>query len=51
MERKGGRPRSRWMDQNGKHLWKMGKRNWKMIVADREKWRDLMKKAKGHLGL
>ena len=45
------RRRSKWMDEIGKDLWKMGKRNWKMIVPDREKWRDLVKEAKGHLGL
>ena len=39
------------MDEIGKDLWKMGKSNWKMIVPDREKWRDLVKEAKGHLGL
>ena len=39
------------MDEIGKDLWKMGKKNWKMIVPDREKWRDLVKEAKGPLGL
>ena len=34
-----------------KALWKMEKRNWKMVVPDREKWRDLLKEAKGHLDL
>ena len=51
MEKERGKQISRWMDEIGKNLWKMGKRNWKMIVLDREKWMDLVKEAKGYLGL
>ena len=35
-KRQRGRPRSRWMDEIGKDLWKMGKRNWKMIGPARK---------------
>ena len=36
-KRKRGRPRSRWIEEIGKDLCKMGKRNWKMMVPEREK--------------
>ena len=50
-KRKRGRPRSRRMDEIGKDLWKMGKRNWKMVAPGRDKLRDLVKEVNGHLDL
>ena len=50
-KRRRGRPRSRWIDEIEKDLIKMGKRNWRTTALDRERWKVLVKKAKGHIDL
>jgi len=49
--RRRGRPRKRWKEEVERALQVLGVRRWKELVADRKKWKDIVRQAKAHSGL
>jgi len=49
--RRMGRPRKRWKEEVEKDLQVLGVRRWRELVADRKKWKDIVRQAKAHSGL
>jgi hypothetical protein len=49
--RRRGRPRKRWKEEVERDLQVLGLRRWKELVADRKKWKDIVRQAKAHSGL
>jgi len=49
--RRRGRPRKRWKEEVERDLQVLGVRRWRELVADREKWKDIVRQAKAHSGL
>jgi len=49
--RKRGRPRKRWKEEVETDLQVLGVRRWRELVADRKKWKDIVRQAKAHSGL
>ena len=49
--RRMGRPRKRWKEEVERDLQVMGVRRWRELVADRKKWKDIVRQAKAHSGL
>jgi len=49
--RRRGRPRKRWKEEVERDLEVLGVRRWREFVADREKWKDIVRQAKAHSGL
>jgi len=50
-KRRRGRPRKGWKEEVGRDLQVLGVRRWTELVADREKWKDIVRQAKAHSGL
>jgi len=44
-------PRRRWKEEVEKDLQVLGVRRWRELVADRKKWKDIVRQAKAHGGL
>ena len=49
--RKRERPRKRWKEEVERALQVLGVRRWRELVADRKKWKDIVRQAKAHSGL
>ena len=49
--RKRGRPRKGWKEEVERDLQVLGVRRWRELVADRKKWKDIVRQAKAHSGL
>jgi len=49
--RRRGRPRKRWKEEVERDLQVLGVRRWTELVADRKKWKDIVRQAKAHSGL
>jgi len=49
--RRRGRPRKRWKEEVERYLQVLGVRRWRELVADRKKWKDIVRQAKAHSGL
>ena len=49
--RRRGRPRKRWKEEVERDLQVLGVRRWRDLVADRKKWKDIVRQAKAHSGL
>ena len=49
--RRKGRPSKRWKEEVERHLQVLGVRRWREWVADRKKWKDIVRQAKAHSGL
>jgi len=49
--RRRGRPRKRWKEEVERDLQVLKVRRWRELVADRKKWKDIVRQAKGHSGL
>jgi len=49
--RRRGRPRKRWKEEVERDLLVLGVRRWRELVADRKKWKDIVRQAKAHSGL
>jgi len=49
--RRRGRPRKRWKEEGERDLQVQGVRRWRELVADRKKWKDIVRQAKAHSGL
>jgi len=49
--RRRGRPRKRWKEEVDRDLHVLGVRRWSELVADRKKWKDIIRQAKAHSGL
>jgi len=49
--RRRGRPRERWKEEVERDLQVLGMRTWRELVADRKKWKDIVRQAKSHSGL
>jgi len=49
--RRRGRPRKRWKEEVEKDLQVLGVRRYRELVADRKKWKDIVRQAKAHSGL
>jgi len=49
--RRRGRPRKRWKEEVESNLQVLGVRKWRELVADRKKWKDIVRQAKAHSGL
>ena len=47
----GGKPRKRWKEEVERDLQALGVRRWREMVADRKKWKDIVRQAKAHGGL
>jgi hypothetical protein len=45
------RPRKRWKEEVERDLQVLGARRWRELVADRKKWKDIVRHAKAHSGL
>jgi len=45
------RPRKRWKEEVERDLQVLGVRRWRVLVADRKKWKDIVRQAKAHSGL
>ena len=43
-----GRPRKRWKEEVERDLQVLGVRRWRELVADRKKWKDIVRQAKVH---
>ena len=48
--RRRGRTRKRWKEEVERDLQVFGVRRWRELVADREKWKDIVRQAKAHSG-
>jgi len=46
-----GRPRKRWKEEVERDLQVLGVRRWRELVADRKKWKDIVRQAKTHSGM
>ena len=46
-----GRPRKGWKEEAEIDLQVLGVRRWRELVADRKKWKDIVRQAKAHSGL
>ena len=46
-----GRPRKGWKEEVERDLKVLGVRRWRELVADRKKWKDVVRQAKAHSGL
>jgi len=44
------RPRKRWKEEVERDLQVLGVRRWRELVADRKKWKDIVRQAKAHSG-
>jgi len=49
--RRSGRPRKRWKEEVERDLQVLGVRRRRELVADRKKWKDIVRQAKAHSGL
>ena len=49
--RRRGRPRKGWKEEVERDLQVLGVRRWKELVADRNKWKDIVRQTKAHSGL
>ena len=49
--RRSGRPRKRWKEEVERDLQELGVRRWRELVADRKKWKDIVRQAKANSGL
>jgi len=49
--RRRGRLRKRWKEEVKGDLQVLGVRRWRELVADRKKWKDIVRQAKAHSGL
>ena len=49
--RRRGRPRKRWKEEVERDLQVLGVRRWRQLVADRKKWKYIVRQAKAHSGL
>ena len=49
--RRRGRHRKRWKEEIGRDLQVLEVRRWRELVADRKKWKDIVRQAKAHSGL
>ena len=49
--RRRGRPRKRWKEAVERDLQVLRVRRWRELVADRKKWKDIVRQAKAHSGL
>jgi hypothetical protein len=49
--RRKGRPRKRWKEEVERDLQVQGLRRWRELVADRKKWKGIVRQAKVHSGL
>ena len=49
--RRRGRPRKRWKEEVERDLQVLGVRRWRELVADRKKWKGIVRQAKAHSGL
>jgi hypothetical protein len=49
--RRRGRRRKRWKEEAERGLQVLGVRKWCELVADRKKWKDIVRQAKAHSGL
>ena len=49
--RRRGRPRKGWKEEVERDLQVPGVRRWRELVADRKKWKDIVRQAKAHSGL
>ena len=48
--RRRGRPRKGWKEEVERDQ-VLGMRRWRVLVADRKKWKDIVRQAKAHSGL
>ena len=46
-----GRPRKRWKEEVERDLQVLGVRRWRELVADRKKWKDIVRQSKAYSGL
>ena len=46
-----GRPRKIWKEEVERDVQVLGVRRWRELVADRKKWKDIVRQAKAHSGL
>ena len=46
--RRRGRPRKRWKEEVERDPEVLGVRRWTELVADRKKWKDIVRQAKAH---
>jgi len=46
--RRRGRPRKRWKEEVERDLHVLGVRRYRELVADRKKWKDIVRQAKAH---
>ena len=46
-----GRRRKRWKEEVEIDIQVLGVRRWRELVADRKKWKDIVRQAKAHSGL
>jgi len=44
-------PRKRWKEKVERDVQVLGVRRWRELVADRKKWKDIVRQAKAHSGL
>jgi len=49
--RRRGRPRKGWKEEAERDLQVLRVRRWRELVADRKKWKDIVRQAKDHSGL
>ena len=49
--RRRGRPRKEWKEEVERDLQVLGVRRWRELVADRKKWKDIVRQAKAPSGL
>ena len=49
--RRRGRPRKRWKEEVERYVQVLGVRRWRELVADRKKWKDIVRQSKAHSGL
>jgi hypothetical protein len=45
------RPRKRWKEEAERDLQVLGVRRWRELVADRKKWKDIVRQSNAHSGL
>jgi len=45
------RPRKRWKEEVERDLQVLGVRRWRELVADRKKWKGIVRQVKAHSGL